>query len=116
MPAWKFKTKSSFYFKEHILLFFRNSTEEPIHIKCSNLTLEIQLKVERFNMKLLVACIVTLSFIQSSFSLQQTTALKNALLAGYQKGAKPDGKVVVNFGARILNVQLCPHKQVNLLK
>ena len=38
--------------------------------------------------------------------------LKKTLLDGYEKDAKPDGKIVTKFGMEILSVSLCPYKKV----
>ena len=49
--------------------------------------------------------------LQTCFADQGAT-LHKAVLNGYDKGAKPDGKIVVKFGMEILRVSLCPHKEV----
>ena len=40
-------------------------------------------------------------------------ALRNAVLDGYEKGAKPDGQVTVKAGATITDFSLCSHREVS---
>merc|ERR1712029_1175578 len=57
-------------------------------------------------------CILGLVFIvRQSLGIEQTTALRRALLAGYEKDAKPDGKVETKVGLRVTTMDLCAHRQ-----
>ena len=58
-------------------------------------------------------CLLVLSLaFASSFGLNQVSVLKNGLLSGYDKTAKPKGQVEVTVGLNALNLDLCAHKQV----
>ena len=60
------------------------------------------------------AVIISLAFlVQLSFARQtgKIAALRNELLNGYEKDAKPEGKVDVKFGLRITHMDLCGHEQ-----
>ena len=62
-------------------------------------------------------CILGLVFIvRQSLGIEQTTALRRALLAGYEKDAKPDGKVETKVGLRVTTMDLCAHRQVLILR
>ena len=50
--------------------------------------------------------------IGQSSGIEQTSALRDALLAGYNKDAKPDGQVEVKAGLSLTTLDLCPHRQV----
>ena len=53
--------------------------------------------------------------MQFCASTNVIAALRNALLEGYEKDAKPDGKVTVKAGLMITDFSLCAHKEVNIL-
>jgi len=62
-------------------------------------------------MNLLIVCVSFLAFGQLCSATNVIGALKNALLDGYEKDAKPDGKVTVKAGATITDFDLCAHKE-----
>jgi len=63
-------------------------------------------------MKVFILCISFLAFGQYCSATNVIAALRNALLDGYEKGAKPDGQVVVKAGATVTDFSLCAHKEV----
>jgi hypothetical protein len=59
---------------------------------------------------LLVAfCLI--SFGESKLS--KTSALRQSIFADYDHLVKPDEQVTVKLGISILNLEICPHKQVH---
>jgi hypothetical protein len=44
--------------------------------------------------------------------INHISALRSAVLTGYDKMVKPEEKTTVNVGLRVINLSLCPHKQV----
>jgi len=63
-------------------------------------------------MKVFILCISFLAFGQYCSATNVIAALRNALLDGYEKGAKPDGQVTVKAGATITDFSLCSHREV----
>ena len=64
-------------------------------------------------MKHLLSFVVFICLIvDKSSGIEQTSAMQNALFAGYNKDAKPDGQVEVKAGIYLTNMDLCPHRQV----
>ena len=65
-------------------------------------------------MKLINLSVCFLSWVQfcSGHRTNVLSALRNEIFQGYQKDAKPDGKIEVNAGMKITKISLCPHKQV----
>ena len=66
-------------------------------------------------MKVFILSIFSLVFFQSCSGHQTSliSALRNAVLKGYEKDAKPDGKVEVKSGMDVIDFDLCAHKEVN---
>ena len=65
-------------------------------------------------MKIFILCISFLAFGQYCSATNVIAALRNALLDGYEKGAKPDGQVTVKAGATITDFDLCAHREVSI--
>ena len=63
-------------------------------------------------MKILIFSILALAQICSCRKASQIQAVRNAVLQGYEKDAKPDGKVDVKTGMKVTKFSLCAHKQV----
>ena len=65
-------------------------------------------------MKLSILCFLLLAFDKFCYSHQvsHVSALRNAILEGYERDAKPDGKVEVKTGMKVTKISLCPYKQV----
>ena len=63
-------------------------------------------------MKILIFSILALAQICSCRKTSQIQAVRNAVLQGYEKDAKPDGKVDVKTGMKVTKFSLCAHKQV----
>ena len=63
-------------------------------------------------MKILIFSIFALAQICSGRKASQIQAVRNAVLQGYEKDAKPDGKVDVKTGMKVTKFSLCAHKQV----
>ena len=65
-------------------------------------------------MKLFNLCVCFFAWVQlgSSHRTNVLSALRNEIFQGYQKDAKPDGKIEVNAGMKITKISLCPNKQV----
>ena len=65
-------------------------------------------------MKLFNLCVCIFAWVQfcSGHRTNVLSALRNEILQGYQKDAKPDGNVEVKAGMKITKISLCPHKQV----
>ena len=61
---------------------------------------------------LICPSVLILLILDQSFGIEQTTALRRALLNGYEKDAKPDGKVEVKVGLSLTTLDLCAHRQV----
>ena len=64
-------------------------------------------------MKVFILCISFLAFGQYCSATNVIAALRNAILDGYEKGAKPDGQVTVKAGATITDFSLCAHREVS---
>ena len=64
-------------------------------------------------MKILIFSILALAQICSCRKASQIQAVRNAVLQGYEKDAKPDGKVDVKTGMKVTKFSLCAHKQVS---
>lgn len=80
---------------------------------CSKISCSTVVVVLASKMKYLLLCILGLILtVRQSLGIEQTTALRSALLAGYEKDAKPDGKVETKVGLRVTTLDLCPHRQV----
>ena len=65
-------------------------------------------------MKILLFSLFSFILVQFCASTNVIAALRNALLEGYEKDAKPDGKVTVKAGLMITDISLCAHKEVNI--
>jgi len=65
-------------------------------------------------MKVFILSFFSLAFFQfcSGHQTSLVAALRNAVLEGYEKDAKPDGQVSVKSGMHILDFNLCAHKEV----
>ena len=64
-------------------------------------------------MKSLVSFVAFIGLIvRQSSGVSQISALRDALLSGYNKDAKPDGQVEVKAGLSLTTMDLCAHKQV----
>jgi hypothetical protein len=65
--------------------------------------------------KLIFVAIVVSAFFGAAVDakLSKTSALRQAIFYGYDPLVKPDEKITVKFGISLLNLELCPHKQVN---
>ena len=50
--------------------------------------------------------------LASASGINQVSVLKKGLLAGYDKTVKPEGVTKVKVGHHVLDLDLCPHKQV----
>ena len=66
-------------------------------------------------MKVFILSLFSLAFFQlcSGHQTSLVSALRNAVLEGYEKDAKPDGKVEVKSGMDVIDFDLCAHKEVN---
>merc|ERR1712241_1510057 len=53
-----------------------------------------------------------LNLFSECLALGVISALRQAILEGYEKDAKPDGKVTVKIGMDITDFSLCAHKEV----
>jgi len=62
--------------------------------------------------KFLVSLILLLSLVQLGQAVSKLSALRQSLFLGYDKLVKPDDPVKVHFGVNLLNLDICPHKQV----
>lgn len=62
--------------------------------------------------KFLVSLILLLSLVQLGQAISKLSALRQSLFLGYDKLVKPDDPVQVHFGVNLLNLDICPHKQV----
>jgi len=62
-------------------------------------------------MNLLILCVSFLAFGKLCAATNVIAALRNAVLEGYEKDAKPDGKVTVQAGATINDFNLCFHRE-----
>ena len=65
-------------------------------------------------MKLLIFSLSALLLVQFCSGTGVISALRQAILEGYEKDAKPDGKVTVKVGMDITDFSLCAHKEVNV--
>jgi len=63
-------------------------------------------------MKLLIFSLSALLLVQFCSGTGVISALRQAILEGYEKDAKPDGKVTVKVGMDITDFSLCAHKEV----
>ena len=63
-------------------------------------------------MKSLICTLGLILVVRQSLGIEQTTALRRALLHGYERDAKPDGKVETRVGLRVTTLDLCAHRQV----
>ena len=63
-------------------------------------------------MKSLICTLGLILVVRQSVGIEQTTALRRALLHGYERDAKPDGKVETRVGLRVTTLDLCAHRQV----
>ena len=64
-------------------------------------------------MKLQIPCFaLILAFICPSEGLSQLSALRKALMDGYDKEVKPDEQVIVQMSLHVNDLKLCPHSQV----
>jgi hypothetical protein len=59
-----------------------------------------------------LSLILILSLVQLGQALTKLSALRQSVFLGYDKLVKPDEPVQVKFGVNLLNLDLCPHKQV----
>ncbi len=60
----------------------------------------------------LTSLILLVSLVQLGQALSKLSALRQSLFLGYDKLVKPDDQVTVHFGVNLLNLDICPHKQV----
>ena len=65
-------------------------------------------------MKVFILAFLSLALFQfcSGHKTSLTQALRNAVLEGYEKDAKPDGQVTVQSGMTVTDFNLCAHKEV----
>merc|ERR1711997_547071 len=63
-------------------------------------------------MKLRIFALSSPVLVQFCSGTSVIAALRSALLEGYEKDAKPDGKVTVKAGMQVTDLHLCPHKEV----
>ena len=54
------------------------------------------------------------SMVQLGQALSTLSALRQSVFLSYDKLVKPEEPVSVQFGMNLLNLDLCPHKQVCL--
>jgi hypothetical protein len=64
---------------------------------------------QSFAFLLVVICLI--GFGESKLS--KLSALRQSIFANYDHLVKPDEQVTVRFGIGLLNLEICPHKQVN---
>jgi hypothetical protein len=64
-------------------------------------------------MSKLILILIVISFAEFSQAISKLSALRQSVFLGYDKLVLPDEPVKVRFGFTLLNIDVCPHKQVN---
>ena len=61
---------------------------------------------------LAVALAIAVIFFGDALATSKMSVLRSSVFHGYDKLVMPDSPMEVKFGITILNLHLCPHKQV----
>ena len=64
-------------------------------------------------MSKLTLILIVISLAEFSQAISKLSALRQSVFLGYDKLVLPDEPVKVRFGFTLLNIDVCPHKQVN---
>ena len=64
-------------------------------------------------MSKLILILIVISLAEFSQAISKLSALRQSVFLGYDKLVLPDEPVKVRFGFTLLNIDVCPHKQVN---
>ncbi len=66
--------------------------------------------------KSIVITLAVVGLAVSANGLIQEQVLKKGLLEAYDKSVKPDGVTKVKVGHHVLDLDICPHKEVVLIE
>jgi hypothetical protein len=65
-------------------------------------------------MSKLILILLVVSLAEFSQAFSKLSALRQSIFLGYDRHVLPDEPVKVKFGFNLLNLDVCPHKQVFL--